>query len=250
LLYQVLPVWVKFGLEVNNNLCFPWFFMNKQNKSAPSAQSYEKGGSSLSASNPNQSADSGGLSYRLPGLPRDLEPIRQHWEQRGRKYGLSASASWVDETMLNHEGLILANYIKDDDMVLDAGCANGYTTLQLARLRRIRITGVDYAPSMIEHANLNLSRAGRTKGAAFFKISNFLKLDFADNIFDKVISKRTMINLGTHAHQRTALLEAYRVLRPGGLFLLSEVSIQSAVNLNRLRTQSPKVVQRKKGEEN
>jgi|GEM_PF-178466 len=180
----------------------------------------------------NYAADGSGSKYTLP---RDLEPIRQHWEQRGRKYGLSPSASWVDETMLQREGIILSKYIKDGDMVLDAGCANGFTTLQLARLRRIRITGVDYAPSMIEHANLNLSRAGRMKGAAFFKVSDFLALDFTPNTFDKVITKRCLINLGSTAHQKTALLEAHRVLKPGGLFLVSEVSVQSADKLNILR---------------
>src|SRR6476469_7780792 len=73
-------------------------------------------------------------------LPEDLEPIRLHWERRGRKYGLSPSASWVDETMLRHEGVILGKYLKDGDRVLDAGCANGYTSIQLARAKQIRIT--------------------------------------------------------------------------------------------------------------
>src|SRR5436305_293578 len=74
----------------------------------------------------------GAASARLPfgTLPGELEPIRQHWEQRGRKYGLSPSASWVDETMLHREGIILSSFIKEGERVLDAGCANGYTTVQ------------------------------------------------------------------------------------------------------------------------
>ncbi len=168
-------------------------------------------------------------------VPQDLEPIQQHWERRGRKYGISPSASWVDETMLHHEGVILSRYLKADDRVLDAGCANGYTTLQLARLKPIRITGIDYAPSMVDNANVNLGRAGSLEGVATFRVGNFLKLDFPDNTFDKVITKRCMINLGSHEHQKTALLEAWRVLKPGGLFLISEVSEQCSDNLNHLR---------------
>jgi ubiquinone/menaquinone biosynthesis C-methylase UbiE len=170
-----------------------------------------------------------------PDLPDDLEAIRLHWERRGRKYGLSPSASWVDETMLRHEGVILAHYLKEGDRVLDAGCANGYTTVQLARQKPIRITGIDYASSMIDYANLNLGRAGRLNGSASFRVGNFLDLDFPDNSFDKVITKRCMINLGSADHQKTALLEAWRVLKPGGLFLISEVTEQTADNLNRLR---------------
>jgi len=173
----------------------------------------------------------------LRSVPGDLEPIRQHWEQRGRKYGLSPSASWVDETMLHREGVILASFLRDDERVLDAGCANGYTTLQLARKKALRITGVDYAPSMIEHANLNLNRAGPLRGSAVFRVGNFLSLDFPTNSFDKVITKRCLINMGSATHQKTALLEAYRVLKPGGLFLISEVSVQSSNKLNRLRKQ-------------
>ncbi len=168
-------------------------------------------------------------------LPPDLEPIRQHWEQRGRKYGLSSSASWVDETMLNREGIILSSFIKEGDKVLDAGCANGYTTLQLARRKNIQITGIDYAPSMIEHAQLNLNRAGPIESAVFFRVSNFLDLDFPAESFDKVVTKRCLINLGNTTHQKKALLEAYRVLKPGGLFLVSEVSVQAAERLNSLR---------------
>lgn len=168
-------------------------------------------------------------------LPEDLEAIRLHWERRGRKYGLSPSASWVDETMLRHEGVILSRYLKEGDRVLDAGCANGYTTIQLARAKPIRVTGIDYAPSMIDYANINLGRAGWLAGSASFRVGNFLKLDFPDNSFDKVITKRCLINLGNADHQKTALLEAWRVLKPGGLFLVSEVTEQTAANLNRLR---------------
>lgn len=193
----------------------------------PASPNQEKSHSAFPSSSPNRSVPG--------GLPGDLEPIRQHWEQRGRKYGLSPSASWVDETMLHREGVILSSFIREGERVLDAGCANGYTTLQLARMKSIRITGIDYAPSMIEHANLNLNRAGPLKGSALFRVGNFLDLDFPGDTFDKVITKRCMINLGSTAHQKTALLEAYRVLKPGGLFLISEVSVQSAAHLNRLR---------------
>jgi ubiquinone/menaquinone biosynthesis C-methylase UbiE len=168
-------------------------------------------------------------------LPQDLQAIRDHWERRGRKYGLSPSASWVDETMLHREGIILSKYIRDGDRVLDAGCANGYTTLQLARLRTLDITGVDYAQSMIEYANANLGRAGFLKSNVNFKVDNFLNLDFPNNTFDKVFTKRCMINLGSPEHQKQAALEAWRVLKPGGLFLVSEVTVQSSNKLNALR---------------
>ena len=184
---------------------------------------------------PTGADSSASLKLRPEAVPQDLEAIQQHWERRGRKYGISPSASWVDETMLHHEGQILAKQLKTDDRVLDAGCANGYTTIQLARRKRIRITGIDYAPSMVENASLSLSRAGIMDSTVTFRVGNFLNLNFASNTFDKVITKRCMINLGSHEHQRTALLEAWRVLKPGGLFLISEVSEQCSDNLNHLR---------------
>jgi ubiquinone/menaquinone biosynthesis C-methylase UbiE len=220
-------------MSVNNNL----FEQNPTpNNSSNQFQTTTGEGSSIFESwQPSFATSSGSGLSAVAAVPADLEPIRQHWELRGRKYGSAPSASWVDETMLHHEGEVLLRYIKPEERVLDAGCANGYTTVQLARAKRIRIVGVDYAPSMIENANLNLSRAGRLKGSVLFKVGNFLDLDFPDNSFDKVITKRCLINLGSHDYQKTALMQAWRVLKPGGLFLISEVSEQSAEKLNQLR---------------
>lgn len=211
------------------------FFQVSQAESVPSSLAPADSAKSGSSTYARWQSSDPSTSFELDKLPHDLEPIRQHWERRGRKYGLSPSASWVDETMLHQEGLVLAKYIKEGDRVLDAGCANGYTTLQLARMKQIRITGIDYAQSMIDYANLNLGRAGLMNGTASFRVGNFLNLDFPDNSFDKVITKRCLINLGSPDHQKTALREAWRVLKPGGLFLISEVSNQSSDKLNELR---------------
>jgi SAM-dependent methyltransferase len=56
-----------------------------------------------------------------------------------------------------------------------------------------------------------------------------------DASYDKVTAIRVIINLGEWERQRAALLECARVVRPGGLLLLSEATVQGWQRLNKLR---------------
>ena len=69
--------------------------------------------------------------------------------------------------------------------VLDAGCGPGFFTILLTRAGH-RVTGVDGAEQMLEHARENAKQAGIQ---ADFRRMDFGKLDFADDTFDLVISR-------------------------------------------------------------
>lgn len=64
----------------------------------------------------------------------------------------------------------------------------------------------------------NLKAAG-VDARATVATADMLKLPFGDQAFDAVVSAYAMDHLG-RAGARTALAEAYRVLKPGGDFLL------------------------------
>jgi SAM-dependent methyltransferase len=166
-----------------------------------------------------------------------LQKIREYWEEQARKYGTSQAASWAD-LLVNREIEVLARYLADQpEAVLDVGCANGHTSLELIRRCPIHLVGIDYASTMISYANAarELLQDGY-KARVKFVEGDVLKLDFEDDRFDKVVSKRCITNLDTWELQQRAILEIRRVLRPGGFFLLSEPTVQGLERLNRLRS--------------
>ncbi len=98
--------------------------------------------------------------------------------------------------------------------------------------------GVDYVPEMVERALERRSSLPAEVGSRLeFRVGDVRELDLDDDSFDRVISTRVVINLGERPEQARALGEYARVLRPGGLLLLSEATIQGLERLNALRSE-------------
>jgi SAM-dependent methyltransferase len=126
--------------------------------------------------------------------------------------------------------------LHDGARVLDVGCANGWSTVQLAAARDIFIRGVDYVPAMIDAARARLEQLqGRLRGTVEFDVGDVLALDVVDGTYDAVVCTRVVINLGDWDRQSRGLAECVRVLRPDGMFLLSEATLQGWERLNALR---------------
>ncbi len=164
------------------------------------------------------------------------EQIQEYWARQAGSHGQSPAASWSDVRVIELEIAEITVRLEDGDRVLDAGCANGFSTVHFASSRKVEILGVDYIPAMIENARERLSGlSDRPAGKAEFSVGDVRRLDLPDNHFDKVISTRVIINLGAWVEQERGLRECVRVLRPGGLLLLSEATLQGWQRLNALR---------------
>jgi ubiquinone/menaquinone biosynthesis C-methylase UbiE len=127
-------------------------------------------------------------------------------------------------------------FLNDGDRVLDIGCGNGYSTVQFAAQKQLDILGLDYAPEMIDQASLRVAALhGKLAGKVSFEVGNILELKQPTATYDKVVVTRVVINLGEWANQLLGLKECARVLRPGGLLLLSEATLQGWSRLNGFR---------------
>jgi len=166
----------------------------------------------------------------------DLEQIRSYWEAQAEKYKQSPAASWSDTPVIEMEIREILGYLEDGDSVLDAGCANGYSTIRFAAQKNICIQGIDYIPEMIAQAHENLKQcSGKIAGSVSFDTGNVLAITKADNIYDKVILKRVIASLGEYDNQLRAIRESARILKPGGLLLLSDATLQGWEKLNAFR---------------
>ncbi len=165
-----------------------------------------------------------------------IEQIRQFWTEQAREHGKSYAASWSDQPVIEMEIRQLLRWLTDGDQVLDVGCANGYSTVQFAAQKQVHIRGVDYIPEMIEQARLRLEDFhDKLVGNVTFDVGDITELKEPAAHYDKVIAIRVLINLGNWDNQLQALHECARVLKPGGLLLLSEATLQGWMQLNEFR---------------
>ena len=70
-----------------------------------------------------------------------------------------------------------------------------------------------------------------------FRVGDIQSLEFAGASFDAVVATRVIINLPSWDEQLLALRECLRVLRSGGVLLLSEATEQGWRRLNALRAE-------------
>ncbi|HKI25783.1 MAG TPA: class I SAM-dependent methyltransferase [Candidatus Sulfotelmatobacter sp.] len=164
--------------------------------------------------------------------------VYEYWNQQASEYGQSPSASWSDIRVIEMEIAEITKHLSDGDRVLDAGCANGFSSVEFACARRVMLRGVDYVPRMIEQARDRLdSVRDKLVGSVEFGVGDITELAEPSNAYDKVIVVRVLINLGTWERQLRGLHECIRVLKPGGLLLLSEATLQGWRRLNSLRSE-------------
>jgi precorrin-6B methylase 2 len=112
----------------------------------------------------------------------------------------------------------------DGDLVLDAGCGGGRTTLALAKvLRKGRIVALDrFDAEYIEgggrsHLERNLRIAGLTERVEI-RQGDITELPFPEAHFDAAASAHVIDHLGPN--KKAGLAEIRRVLKPGGRLLM------------------------------
>jgi len=108
---------------------------------------------------------------------------------------------------------IFRDYVENGDKVLDIGCGNG-RLLKLLKNKRIDYTGSDIAEKLVEIAK---QKYPQNK----FIVADGRKLPFPENYFDKVFSIAVLHSIPSEEFRLQILKEAKRVLKPGGLLILT-----------------------------
>lgn len=157
------------------------------------------------------------MSLQDPRFPQDP---RGFYDGLADRYDLMY-ADW--QASVTRQGraldaLLTASLGPGPHRVLDSACGIGTQALGLAALGH-RVTGTDLSPDSVARA----AREAAARGLGLPVLAaDMRELPFADGTFDAVVcADNALPHLLTAAGVRAALAEKLRVLRPGGLLLLS-----------------------------
>lgn len=104
---------------------------------------------------------------------------------------------------------------------LEVGSGPGYLGLEwLKKTRGTRLKGIDISADMIELARKNALEYGYTNGRVEYILSSADMMPFDDNTFDVVFSNGS---LHEWEHPVDTFNQMQRVLKPGGLFFVSDL---------------------------
>lgn len=133
------------------------------------------------------------------------------WQTTAEGYDEWIASDFRDQYEVNWK--VLTKYMEKDRRLLDVGCGPGSLSIRLA-CHCQEVWGVDVTPEMIAIAEKKAETATEN---VFFLQADACGLPFDSHSFDTVMSVNA---LQTMEQPELALMEMYRVLKPGGELLL------------------------------
>jgi ubiquinone/menaquinone biosynthesis C-methylase UbiE len=139
-----------------------------------------------------------------------IEGIAAQWyDNNTRKHRLAEMKTYAKE---------VAKQIQDGCSILEVASGPGYLAIELAKLGKFKIIGLDISKDFVEIARRNAKEAG---AEVEFWQGSVADISFPDNMFDFIICTAAFKNF---KEPFKALSQMYRVLRSGGAALIIDMN--------------------------
>lgn len=130
--------------------------------------------------------------------------------------GIRSSGKQVEE--YRKQAARLTAGLPDGAHILEVAPGPGYLAIEMARLGRFRVTGLDISRTFVEIAT---ERAAQAAVSADFHQGDVARMPFGAGTFDLVVCQAA---LKTFSQPGNALAEMHRVLRSGGTAVIDDMS--------------------------
>jgi ubiquinone/menaquinone biosynthesis C-methylase UbiE len=137
-----------------------------------------------------------------------------------RRYAHQRGSAPQRRAFVTQAGQLTAE-LPDGAAVLEVAPGPGYLAIEMARSGRLRVTGLDASRTFVELAT---EAAGREGVDVDFRHGDAAELPFAEGSFDLVVTQAAFKNFSRPAQ---AIAEFHRVLRPGGVAIIEDMSGQA-----------------------
>ena len=136
-----------------------------------------------------------------------LEKTRQDYNLIAEDFSSKREEIWEETRFL------FDNYLTAGEKVLDLGCGHG-RYFPLFKEKSVDYFGIDNSEKLIQ-----IAKAAYPEGK--FQVAEALNLPFLDSFFDKVYSVAVLHHIPSEEFRVQFLKETKRVLKPGGLLILT-----------------------------
>jgi len=144
----------------------------------------------------------------------DLDYAKQLLEKTKNDYNLIAEDfSRTRESIWGEIRFLLDDYLVSGEKVLDLGCGNG-RYFPVFKEKRVDYSGIDNSERLI-----NLAKKKYSDGK--FQLGDALNIPFPNNNFDRVYNIAVLHHIPSKELRILALKESKRVLKTGGLLILT-----------------------------
>jgi len=121
--------------------------------------------------------------------------------------------------------------VKDNEQVLDIGCGTGLTSLKFLQAADCKVHGIDLSQGMLDiwkHKIEKLNLASRVT----MVLGDITNLNLEDTSFDIVVSTVTLHHV---VDKQPVIDKIYRILKPGGRFLMGELDLDSSGDIREVK---------------
>ena len=113
--------------------------------------------------------------------------------------------------------ILINSFINKDSNVLEIGCTNGFTSLEINKLIKCNVIGIDINMNSIDNANERIIKNKLDPNKIKFEHGNVENMKYKDETFDLIVCGNA---LSFVENQNEAISEIIRVLKPNGMIAL------------------------------